>query len=67
MRQRVLTAYYDDNTGELVDIDWSRRFSRESVLMKLDVLEDLTLRIGDECGDALIDSQQALADLGAKP
>jgi len=41
MVRKVLTATYDDNSGELVAVEWAKQFVGETTLMKADVLGDL--------------------------
>lgn len=41
MKRRCLTAWYDDETGELVKLDVAESFVLESSLMRADVLQDL--------------------------
>ena len=52
MKQRLLTAHYDDDSGELVAIKWSEGFVAENALLRADVLQDLKAQIDQSYGAA---------------
>jgi len=62
MKRRMLTVYYDDESGELARIDVSAAFHGESALMQADVLKDL---IG--CVELLYEPANAAAFAMLKP
>lgn len=53
MKRKMLTAYYDNETGELVDIVFSEGFKAESPLMHADVLQDIATNIEAAYVDAV--------------
>lgn len=52
-RKRVFTAYYNPETGELSEIDFSDTFCAESALLQADVLQDILGSISSEYTEAI--------------
>lgn len=47
-KKRLLTAYYDTDSGELRGVDVSKEFGKNVALFRADVLKDLLEFVTDE-------------------
>ena len=46
-RRRMMTLWYDDDGGELCDVDVSPQFATESWLLRADVTQDAIGHLGE--------------------
>lgn len=55
---KMLTAYYDDDSGELKSVQIADGFNAQSALMRVDVLQDLAWKVAGLLEQAQDDLQK---------
>ncbi len=65
-RKRAFTAYYDDDAGELREIDFADGFMAESALMQADVLQDILGSLVEEYNEEVKGLNEWLESLSSE-
>ena len=53
MKRRLMTLSYDIESGELLPVNWNSVFAEESVIFRMDVMQDAVTVIAEAYEDAI--------------